>query len=157
MICTAAAEDVVRKHMKDGRKDELGYERLFTDALCVEVLFRACRDADAPERPAFPTPSSLQKMLTTEECGKLFEHYLTIQLELGPTVVTMSDDELEKWIDRLVEGGSAYPFDLLSSDLQKLLLLHMAFRLRSSPMAKSSAGLPQEESSPSLPVEQHEE
>lgn len=138
MICAAAAEEVARKHLKDGKKEELGYERLYADAVCVEVLFRACRDVDDPERAAFPTPALLQKQLTTEECAKLFEHYLTVQVELGPLTVTMSDAEIEAWIDRLVEGGSAFPFDLLSSDVQKIVLLHMAYQLRTSDYMKDS-------------------
>lgn len=148
MICTAAAEDFARKHIKDGKKDELGYERLFTDAICVELLFRACRDENNPEQTTFPTPKHIREALTTEECGRLFEHYLTVQLELGPLVVTMSDDEMEAWIDRLAEGGSSFPFDLLSSELQKIVLLHMAFQLRSSRMDTSSAGSPPEEMKP---------
>jgi ssRNA-specific RNase YbeY (16S rRNA maturation enzyme) len=149
MICTAAAEEVVRKHMKDARKDELGYERLFTDAVCVEVLYRACRDADDPTNTVFPTPKDIRSALTTEECAKLFEHYITIQLELGPTVATMSDEEMEAWIDRLVEGGSAFPLDLLSSDQRKLLTLYMAYQLRTSPTDTFSAGWQPDESTPS--------
>lgn len=148
MICTAAAEEFVRKHIKDGKKDELGYERLFSDAVSVEVLYRACRDADDPERPAFPTPKQIREQLTTEECGKLFEYYLTVQLELGPTVISMSDEEMEAWIDRLAEGGSAYPLDSVSSDRQKILFLYMAFQLRSSRMGTASVGSPPEESLP---------
>lgn len=140
MICSAAAEEFTKKHLKDGKKDELGYERLYADSVCVEVLYRACRDADDVTRPAFPTPKSIRESLSTEECAKLFEHYMTIQLELGPTIATMSEQQMEAWIDRLVEGGSAFPFDLLSSELQKIVLMYMAFRLRSSPTDKSSAG-----------------
>lgn len=140
MICTAAAEDLTRKHIKEGKKDELGYDRIFTDALTVELLFRACRDASDPTRPAFPSPKQIREILTTDECATLFNHYLTIQLELGPIRVSMTAAEMEAWVDRLVEGGSAFPFDLISSGLQRLLLLHMAFRLRSSQTDMSSAG-----------------
>lgn len=148
MTCAASAERFARKHLKDSKADDLGYERVFTDAVCVEILFRACRDADDSKRPAFPSPEKLREALTTEECAKLFEHYLTVQVELGPTVVNMSDEEFEAWIDRLAEGGSAFPFDLLSSDLQKILLLYMAYQLRSSPTETSSVGTPLEESIP---------
>ncbi len=145
MAAAAAAEKLAKEHLKDGKKDELGYERLFSDALCIEVLFRACRDENDVKRPAFPSVKQIRQMLTTEEAATLFQHYLTVQLELGPTRIEMSDEEAEAWIDRVAEGGSAFPFDLLSSDLQRLLLLHMAFQLRSSPTDKSSAGsLPEE-------------
>lgn len=149
MICSIAAEKSARDHLKEAKRDDLGYERFYTDAVCVEVLYRACRDPEDPSRPAFPTSKQIREALTTEECAALFNHYLTIQLELGPTVISMSDAELEAWIDRLVEGGSAFPFDLLSSDLQKLVLLHMGYQLRSSQTDKSSAGSPPEETPPS--------
>lgn len=148
MICTSAAEDVTRKHLKEAKKEDLGYERLFTDAVCVEMLYRACRDSDDPSRPAFPTPKNIREQLTTDECAKLFEHYLTVQLELGPLVTQMSEEELEAWIDRLVEGGSAVPLALLASDLQQILVLYMAYQLRSLPTDKSSATSPPEEIMP---------
>lgn len=144
MACASAAERLTKEHLKEGKKDELGYERLFSDALCVEVLFRACRDESDVNKPAFPSVKQLRQ-ITTDEAAVLFQHYLTVQMELGPTRIEMSDEEAEAWIDRVAEGGSAFPFDLLSSDLQRLLLLHMAFQLRSSPTDKSSAGLPLEE------------
>ncbi len=156
MVCTSAAEAFCRKHIKDGKKDELGYERLFTDAICVEVLYRACRDADNPSRPAFPSPKHIQEGLTTEECAKLFDHYLTAQVELGPLVVTMTDEEMDAWVSRLAEGGSSFPFDLLSSDLQRLVLLHMAFLLRGSSTDSISAGELPDESSSSTETSQPE-
>lgn len=149
MVCASAAEEVAKKHGKDGKKDELGYERLFADALCVEVLFRACRDEKDQNRTLFPSPKALRSALTTEECSMLFQHYLTVSVELGPTALTMSDEEFEAWVSRLAEGGSAFPFDLLSSDLQRLLLLYMA-RLLTSLRDKSSVGSQPEESTTSL-------
>ncbi len=149
MACAMAAEKSAREHLKDAKRDEIGYERFFSDAHCVEVLYRACRDPDDVTRTAFPSSKLLREALTTEECAALFTHYLTIQLELGPTVSNMGDEEIEAWIDRLVEGGSAFPFDLVSSDLQKILLLHMAYQLRSSQTDTSSVGSPPEETIPS--------
>lgn len=145
MAATVAAENFVREHLKEAKKDEIGYERLYTDAVIVEVLFRACRDEEDEKRAAFPSPKKLRQALTTEEIGALFRHYMTVQLELGPTVSSMSEEECEAWITRLAEGGSAFPFDLLDSDFQRVLLLHMAFRLRSSPTGSGSAGSPLDE------------
>ena len=153
MVCTSAAEAVAREHLKDAKREELGYERLFADAVTVEVLFRACRDPEDVRRTVFPSTKALRQMLTTDECAALFMHYLTAQLELGPIVSRLSNEELDAWIDRLAEGGSAFPFDLLSSDLQKTLLLYMAYQLRSLQMETSSVGSQPEESeaSNSLP------
>jgi len=148
MICTAAAEDFCRKHIKNGKNDEIGYARLFSDAYCVEVLHRVCRDADDPGRAAFPTAHSIREQLSVDECGKLFEHYLTVSLEFGPLISQMSDEEMEAWIDRLAEGGSAFLFDSCSPDLQRIVLMHMAYQLRPSRTDSFSAGqLPDESSS----------
>lgn len=145
MASASAAEKLVREHLKEAKKDDLGYERLFSDAYCVEVLFRACRDVDNEQRSMFPSPKHIRQALTTEECAMLFQHYLTVSVELGPIVVNMTDAEYESWIDRLVEGGSAFPFDLLSSDLQRILILYTASQLRSLQTGKSFAGLQQED------------
>lgn len=146
MICAAAAEKVARDHLKESKKDDLGYERLFSDALSVEVLFRSCRDINDVSKALFPSPKALRAALSTEECGMLFQHYLTVAVELGPTALTMSDEELEAWINRLADGGSAFPFDLLSSDLQTILVVYMARQLKLL-RANSSAGSPPDESS----------
>ena len=156
MVCASAAEKIAREHLKDSKKDELGYERLYSDAFCVEVLFRACRDVADIGRALFPSPKHLRGALTTEECSMLFQHYLTVSVELGPTALTMSDEEFEAWVSRLAEGGSAFPFDLLSSDLQRLLILYMA-RLLTSQKDKSSVGSPPEESTTSLEDEVSED
>lgn len=156
MACSVAAEKLVKEHLKDSGKDELGYERLFSDALCVEVLFRACRDENDVGRALFPGTKQLRTALSTEECSMLFQHYLTVSVELGPTALTMSDGEFDAWIARLVEGGSAFPFDLLSSDLQRLLILYMA-RLLTSPKDSSFAGSQPEESTTESPDEDLDE
>lgn len=133
------AEDFAKKQLKEGKRDDLGYDRIFTDALMASVLVRACRDPENLNRPIFPGMIAMADKLTTDEAALLFEHYLTVQMELSPVQRRLSDGELDAWIDRLVEGGSAFPFSLMSSELQKLLLLHMAFQLRPSQKGTSSA------------------
>lgn len=147
MSCSKAAEDTAKKHLKETKREDLGYERLYSDAYILETLYRAARNPENVAYPAFPTPKSLSEALTTDECAMLYEHYLTVKLELGPLITEMSEDELEAWIDRLVEGGSAFPFDLISLELQKILVLYMAYQLRSSPTGSSSPGSPAEEKS----------
>lgn len=142
MACSAQAERIAREHLKEAKKDDLGYERLFMDAMYVEVLLRACRDEADTNKSAFPSAKEIRKQLTTDECGVLFDHYLTTQLELGPLRCEMSDEELEAWITRLAEGGSAFPLALLSTDLQKVLIVYMACQLRTQPTANASAGTP---------------
>lgn len=159
MICSAAAEKFAREHLKDAKKDELGYEAIYSNAAAIEVLCRACRDVSDVSRPAFPSPKMLSQALTADETGVLFQHYLTTQLELGPIVAMMSDEEMEAWITRIGEGGSAFPLDLVSQDLLKTLLLSSAKQVVSLQMAKSSAGSPPAEliASPSMPDDLHSE
>jgi hypothetical protein len=149
MAASTEAERVARKHMKEGKKGDIGYERLYTDALCIEILWRACRSFEDPKYPSFPSPSWMQENLTTEEAAKLFDHYLTVQLELGPMTNQMTEEECEAWIDRLVEGGSGFPLNLLTSEQQQLLLMYMAFQLRPSPTVSVSASEPPGDSLPS--------
>lgn len=157
MACEAEAEKFARKLLKDSNRDAIGYHELYQDALCVEMLVRACRDVDNDNLPVFPSAALLREKLTTVECAVLFEHYMTAQLELGPLASRMTKEECDAWIDKLVEGGSTFPFDLLSSDLQKILVLSMARRLASSPTDRSSAGSPPDETPPSDDGEPTEE
>lgn len=93
MVCVAAAEKLAKEHLKDSKKRDIGYERLYADALCVEVLFRACRDVDDLKRPAFPSPKHLRQALTTDECLVLFQTYVRVQSELGPASYAEEQDE----------------------------------------------------------------
>jgi len=144
MVCSAEAEKFAREKLKavDAiNRESFGYDALYGHEASIQILFRACRDPDDPEhRAAFPSPSSIRQGLTSIEVGTLFNHYLTIQAELGPLAATLTEEEMEAWIARIAEGGSAYPFDLLPSDLQRSLVLSMARRLRAFSTGTSSAG-----------------
>lgn len=142
LAASAAAEKVAREVLKEQNKDTFGYERVYVDSVCVETLFRACRDPEDVKKTAFPTPRDVRQNLTTEECAMLFRNYLTVQLELGPAIYSLSDEEAEAWIDRLAEGGSYAPLDAAVSDVAKLLTMYMVYRLRpqSSQTDNGSAG-----------------
>lgn len=126
MACRRSAERLAQEHVKDGKKGSLGYEELYSDAMFVEVLFRACRVEGDLSRPVFPTPKHIRQTLSTDEIAVLFRNYMTVQLELGPIVATMTEEQMNAWIERLAEGGSAFPFDSWDSDVQRVLLLFMA-------------------------------
>jgi len=137
------AERFSRKLLKDGKRGDLGYEAIFNNEGAVQVLYRACRDADNLKKPAFPTPNAIREHLTADEVGTLFEHYLTVQLELGPIMASLSQVELDAWVDKIAEGG-AYFLDLLSREMQKALLISMASRLASSATGSGSSGTPRD-------------
>lgn len=156
MACNAEAEKVARKLLKDGKRGDLGYEALFNNEGAVQVVFRACRDPKDHKRPAFPGATAIRESLTADEVGMLFEHYLTVQLELGPIVASLSSEELDAWVARIAEGG-AFFFDLLSRETQKTLAISMASRLATSPTGSTSAGsLAEEAPSGSTPPDASE-
>jgi len=131
----------------ENKKDELnlGYQHSFANELAVQHLWRACRDPEDLEKPAFPSPKAMSLQFTGDEIGVLYNHFLTIQSELGPITSTLSDAEYEAIVRRIAEDGRADPFDLLSWDLQRTLVISLASHLFDFWTATSSAGSPLDE------------
>lgn len=146
----AAADARVRAMFKEAKKDELnlGYNNSFANELAVQQLWRACRNPKDLNRPAFPSPRAMSLQLTGDEIGVLYNHFLTVQSEIGPITARMTDEEYESWVRRIAEGGKADPFDSLSWDLQRTLVVSMASQLASYWTVTSSAGSPLDELTP---------
>jgi hypothetical protein len=145
MAANAEADRFTKRLMSDPQKrDEanLGYHHTYTNDVAIQVLHRACRSSEDLDRPAFPSPEQMRRALTTDEVGVLFASYLTVQSEIGPIVAHMTDEEREALILRLHEGGSAFPFDSLSWEQQRDLVLSMASQIASCWTVMFSAGLP---------------
>ncbi len=145
MVCNAAADKFTKDLLKDPqRKDDanLGYQHTYANETAVQVLYRACKSPEDPSKAAFPSPKQMRELLTTDEIGVLFNQYCTVQAELGPIASTLSKEEEEALIVRLEEGGSAFPFDKLSWELQRTLVLSLASRVVKCWTAISTAGLP---------------
>lgn len=149
-IASAAAADrvakLVLKQKQIAGEENIGYKSVYNNAASVEILYRACRDHNDIGRPAFPSPSHLRK-ISVDELGVLMRHYLTLQYEIGPIIGSLSKEEMDAWIARLVEGGQQFPLDLLSSEATTDLLMYMARRLYKSPTDNTSVGTPLDESS----------
>lgn len=128
------------------RKDDanLGYHHTYANETAVQVLFRACRDANNLQKAAFPSPTQLRQQLTADEVGVLFNSYLRVQSEVGPIAAYMTEDEMNAWLERLGEGGSAFPLDLVSWEMRDRLLMHSASLLCKYWKDTSSAGSPPE-------------
>lgn len=155
----AAAEQRMRTMFKDeNKKDELnlGYQHSFANELAVQHLWRACRDPNDLDKPAFPSPKAMSLKMTGDEIGVLYNSFLTVQSELGPITSSMSDEEYEAWVRRISEAGTADPFDSLSWDLQRTLVVSMASQLASYWTDTSSAGSPPEEDTSKLSKEPSE-
>ncbi len=150
MICNAEADKFARSLLKEAaKKDEhsFGYEHTYGNDSAIQILFRACRDPENLERAAFPSTQLMRRKLTTDEVSALFSMYLTVQAEVGPIIRSMNEDELEALVYRLEEGGSAFPFALLSLETQTRLVTFMASKLVSFWTATISHGLQQSDSS----------
>ncbi len=154
MAANAEADRWAKQILRDPQKREeanLGYQSIFSNEVSIQILFRACRDATgAPDfkRPAFPSPAHIRAEFTTDETGVLFNNYCTVQSELGPIIAYLEDGEYEALVLRLVEGGSAFPFDSLSWEAQRALVRFLVSRLTSCWTAMFSAGLPLDVVSP---------
>lgn len=160
MICNAEADRFTKALLKDPQKrDEanFGYEHTFGNDNAIQILFRACRDAKDLKKAAFPSTKMMRQELTTDEIGALFNMYLTVQVEVGPIVHHLSVDEMEALVRRIEEGGSAFPFNLLSLETQTSLLHFMASELVSYWTGTSSVGSPPDEPPLEDPVAAPEE
>jgi hypothetical protein len=132
MICNAEADRFAKALLKDAQKrDEVnfGYEHTFGNDNAIQILFRACRDPKDLSRAAFPSTALMRRKLSSDEVSALFKLYIMVQVELGPIIRGMSDEEREALVRRIEEGGSAFPFSLLSLETQVTLLRFMASKL----------------------------
>lgn len=150
MAAAAQAEAFTRKLIKDAPKDQHndGYSNVYNNAASVEVLFRACRRHDNMKLPFFPASSGVRK-LSIDEVAVLMDLYFRVQYETGPIFARMDEQEVDAWIKRLAEGGSAFPLSSLSSDGVKNLALSLACRLHTSSTDTCSAGSPPDAATPS--------
>lgn len=106
------------------------------DMVARELLWLACT-VDTPKTradgtewypQAFPNPEAIGERLTGDEIAVLFSSYLMIQQKYGPSPGSMTEEEIDKWIERLVEGGSALPLARLNSHQLAKLLWSLAHR-----------------------------
>lgn len=145
MDANAEADRYTKALLKDPQRKEeanLGYHHTYANEGAVQVLWRACRRPDDLSQTIFPSPKLMRDRMTTDEIGVLFKHYLTAQLELGPIIAYLTAEEQEAMVLRLQRDGSEHPFNSLSWEQQKTLVLGMASRLVSCWTVIRSAGLP---------------
>jgi hypothetical protein len=148
MLAAAEAERYARKLLKNeqpkGDEARSGYDTIYNNEAAVQVLFRACRQKEDPTRPLFPAVEAMRAHLSADEVGALMAHYFTAQSKLGPIIATMTEAEVDAWIERLEKGGSEFPLDLLTSDAKNLLIRSLAHRVASFSTDTTSPGSPQD-------------
>lgn len=154
MRVNMSTEKFVRKFFGDSgaqipKFDEMNssYSTLYENRASCELLFLCCKRVDDLSKPFFPTVEAISRALTTDEIGVMMKHYVMTQSKLGPITSKMSQEEYDAWIDKLAEGGSAFPLNSLSLGAMIELIMYMALQIFSSRTDKSSAGTLQEENS----------
>ena len=146
MACRAAADlyakDLLDKNAPKSGDASLGYLDIYRNALVVEVVWRACRNPAALLGPAFPSTAMIRRYMTSDELAVLFQAYSTFQQESGPMLSSMTKEEMDAWIDALVEGGSAVPLARMPLGSVTELLMHSVSILRRSRPGNGSSGSP---------------
>ncbi len=125
-----------RKVPLEQLQSELMRENL-GDSVAKELLALACVSVDpisgtTPPRYArlFPDGPSIGQKLTADEIGVLFVSYTEVQSKFGPYEGSVTtEEETTAWIQRLVEGASAYP--LVRFDWHRLASFAMSVARRS--------------------------
>ncbi len=139
---TAAAAAFTAETLGEDKVLEIAAENIYQDAKTIEVLFRAAKRDKKLATAFFPSPAEMRAHMTADELAVLFHEYLDLQASLGPIVGEMSRQEMDAVIDRLAEGGQAFPLGSWSWEARTALMKHMAYRLRASSTGTSSPGGP---------------
>lgn len=150
MVCQKMAGEFARKFTgetpKDGEESP-AYKKIFGDEAAVQILWRALRDPNDKTlaKNAFAAPSLIRRPpFTPDLVSVLLRMYLRTCATHGPLIATMSKEEMDAWLDALEAGGSAFPFELLTSAMSSELLMHSVARSKALRTANGSAGQPQD-------------
>jgi len=153
-------KSVQDKSMRDTMFSSDGMTAILGDATARSLLARACRTVEPIAKTdgkdakdyglIFPDGAALKKLPATE-VARLFNLYLMVQHKFGGIEANIGDDDVESWVDLLMEGGEAYPLERLPLETLAELCLRLALqvsdlRAQGSP---SSSGSPSGTSSPS--------
>jgi hypothetical protein len=153
-LVTADAEKKTRRILKDAipgqGEAQTGYKELFNTFVGEGLLFATCKNKDDLKKSFFPNKETILKVLNTDELAILLNHYYTVQMELGPVISHLTDDEMTHWERRLLESGTqpAFLLNSLSLDLLKNLILHLVNQLQTLQISNSSSGEQQESGTP---------
>ncbi len=79
---------------------------LTSDAKTIEILYLACRDADNPKYPAFPSPGWMRKHLHTGQLAVLLNLYNEVVKHDGSLLWEIDSDRVEA-ISSLCAAASA--------------------------------------------------
>lgn len=129
------------------RGNQEAWREVFESAKMVEVIWRAARDRETG-RPLFESPKQIRDNLSSQELTSLINAYDQVQHRFGPLYRSLTDTELEQWIQVLARGAEAAlgPLGLLSPGQLVQLIVSLASRLSTSPTSKPLPGSDSDES-----------
>lgn len=140
----ADAEIKTQQYLKEHTKEQTrGYKELFNDFCGVNIVWYSARISETNiNTKFFPTKDSILEILSIDELGVLVGLYMRVQEELGPIIVTLTDDEVEKWIEKIIEDGTdpSFFFSVLSVVAQNQLVIGLVNRVKNTQMEKLSVG-----------------
>lgn len=103
------------RKLTDDDLNDLTIKEVYADRVARELLAIACTAVEPikgsdKHGKVFPGADDIGKKLTADEINTLFTAYLMVQNKYGPYEGNIQGaDELNAWIKRLAEGGSAFP------------------------------------------------
>ena len=130
LLATKSLKEAIKNsNLGEFSKDDMesdAVKEVLGDLIAHELLCMACytdteQDIDDPFPYAkvFLTPKHISSVLTADETLVLFNAYRMVQYKYGLFEKTINDDDdIEAWLTRLKEGGSAFP--LLALPLPQL-------------------------------------
>jgi len=138
-----AAREIMGKGAPRGTELSFGYEDIYRNELAIQLVAMACRDADDPKFPVFPSAKSARQALTTDELGVLSTAYEQFRVESGPMLSDMTLDEMEAWASKLQEGGASFgPLSYWPGETLRAFIKFLVSKLKTSLTDTGSSGSP---------------
>lgn len=155
MYCQAEADgyakDLLKKNPPKGGEPHKAYDNIYEQECLIRVLWRACRDMDDPTlvRKVFQSPAAMRMRLTLDQLSVMGLNYTRVERLLSPIRSIMTVEEMDVFVDRLVEGGRQAPLDWISSELLRDLVWRLASQRSASRLPSGSPGTAPDESTSS--------
>lgn len=120
------------------------YTEEYGDQRALHLLSLACRRADDPRFPAFPTAASVRQRMTDDEVSVVLLAYSAFRRQSGPVVVELSAEECEAWRRVLgsQQSGARIALATLSEEAKSDLVLHLVDKLAALEGARTAEAAP---------------
>ncbi len=126
------SKDMESPAVREVLGDIVAHELLTMAVLSDKASFEETEENAAVYARVFRDSSQISKVLSADETLALYNAYMLVQHKYGPFERTIgSDEELDDWVNRLAEGGSAFPLLALTSPQLAELTLSLAERISS--------------------------